>query len=273
LGPSLTATDLANSLLAGASGITLVGATYTGANGASGAFTGGAPDGIGINAGIILTSGIASNLFGLSSTFSNDNGAAGDAVLTGIAGASTFNASVLTIRFIPTASNIQFRYVFSSREYPQYVNSSFNDIFVFQVNGVNNALVPGTSLPVSINNVNCGQSGATSPGPNPTNCNLFRDNRDGSISALAVGGFTVPFVFTAAVNPGVENELRLAIADVTDRILDSAVFLDGGTFQTCGGPGLPACGTIGETIPEPSTWTLMAGAGGLALLALRRRRG
>lgn len=272
LGGGVTATDLANSLLASASGITLVSASYTGSNAASGTFTGGNASGVGIDSGIILTSGLTASLGG---GFTDDNGAAGDSLLTAIVGAGTFNASILTITFIPTASNIQFGYVFASREYPEYVNSIFNDVFAFQVNGVNRALVPGTSVPVSINNVNCGEPGATSPGPNPTNCAQFRDNRSGAISSLDVGGFTNLFALTASVNPGVENVLRLAIADTSDEILDSAVFLQGGTLQTCGGPGLPACGQLpvdpplGSDVPEPGTMLVVAAT--MMIIGISRR--
>lgn len=271
LGGGVTATSLANALLAGSSGITLVSVVYTGANDASGSFTGGNSSGVGIDTGIILTSGRTVNI---GSSFSDDNGTAGDTVLTGIVSAPTFNASVLTVTFIPSAANIQFGYVFASREYPDFVNSQFNDVFALQINGVNRALVPGTSTAVSINTVNCGETSASSPGANPTNCAQFRDNRNGAVSTLDVGGFTNLFALTAQVNPGVQNVLRIAIADTSDEILDSAVFLQAGTLQTCGGPGLPACGEIpgggaGPSIPEPATMVLVAG--GLAVAGLARR--
>ncbi len=273
LGGGVTATSLANALLAGSSGITLVSATYTGSNAASGTFTAGNASGVGVDTGIILTSGLTSDL---GSGFSDNNTAAGDATLGAIVGATTFNASVLTITFIPTAANIQFGYVFASREYPQYVNSQYNDVFAFQVNGVNRALVPGSNTPVTINNVNCGQASSSSPGPNPTNCAQFRDNRNGTISSLDVGGFTNLFALTASVNVGVENTLRLAIADTSDQILDSAVFLQGGTLQTCGAPGLPDCGSLpgaaDPTVPEPGTVLLVAGGIGAAALARRYRK-
>jgi hypothetical protein len=57
----------------------------------------------------------------------------------------TFDATVLEFDFVPTFSTVQFQYVFSSEEYSDFSNTSFNDVFAFFVNGVNIAVVPGTS--------------------------------------------------------------------------------------------------------------------------------
>ena len=46
--------------------------------------------------------------------------------------------------------------LFASTEYPTFVNSPFNDVFAFFVNGVNVAVVPGTNDPVTINKINAG---------------------------------------------------------------------------------------------------------------------
>lgn len=67
---TITAMDSANGLaqaLVG-SGITISNVSYTGANVASGYFTGGSAAGIGIESGVVLTSGFASNLDGTSNT-------------------------------------------------------------------------------------------------------------------------------------------------------------------------------------------------------------
>ena len=54
--------------------------------------------------------------------------------------------------------------------------------------------------------------------------------------------FTTVLTFTAPVNPGVSNTLKIAIADAADDQLDSAVFIAGGSLSVCGGPNQPACG-------------------------------
>jgi hypothetical protein len=269
LGGSVTPETLVSSLLSSASGITINSVTYTGSNAASGLFSNGNSSGVGINSGMTLSSGFLSNV---STSFSDDNGAAGNPSLEAFNGGEvTNNASTLEIRFTPTGNQIAFSYVFASREYPDYVNSEFNDVFAFLVNGTNRALIPGSDDFVSINNVNCGDEN----GDGPSNCSLFNDNRAGAISEVDLGGFTDVFAFTAPVNAGVENSLVLSIADTSDDILDSIVFLAGGTLQVCGGPDQPPCEgppppPPGE-VPEPAALGLL-GLGSLALGLRRRRR-
>jgi hypothetical protein len=262
-GTTVTADTMAASLLGSNSGIVINSANYTGANGASGTFTGGAGI-INIGSGILLTSGSVNNVVGPNndSGASTSNGLAGDADLTTLAGVSTADASVLMIDFVPSGNQIQFSYVFGSEEYNEYVNE-FNDAFGFLVNGTNYALIPGTSTPVTINNVNCGvaASGVAPSGPG-VNCNLFVNN-DPASHNTQLDGYTKVLTFTAPVNAGVSNTLKIAIADASDFALDSAVFIAGGSLSVCGGPNQPPCGGTGgngqgNTVVAPmlSTWML-----------------
>ncbi|MCK9488948.1 MAG: choice-of-anchor L domain-containing protein [Xanthomonadales bacterium] len=273
LGGTITPQTLAESLLTAGSGIVINSVDYQGADIASGLFTGGQAI-FGIASGIVLTSGNAQT-FG-----STANGQPGAPLLKPLTTGTTNDASVLTIRFTPSGDQIQFSYVFGSSEYPQYVDSEFNDVFGFIVNGENRALIPGTSTPVAINNINCGDAGGAGSRPH---CALFVDNRAGNqgMNADALGGWTQVFNLTAQVNPGVENELILAIADVVDNILDSAVLIAGGTLGVCGGPGQPPCGG-GPTPPLPEYQPvpfmtpaplalLVLMMGGVAARALRRQ--
>ena len=229
------------------------------ANIASGLFSGGAGI-VGIDTGILLTSGSVNNVVGPNNETdaSLQNGVGGDAALSALAGQPTFDASILTINFTPTGDNVQFSYVFGSEEYPEFVNQ-FNDVFAFFVNGTNFALIPGTNTPVSINTVNAG-----------VNSGFFVDNTSG-VRNTQLDGFTQVLSFLAPVTPNVQNTLRLAIADSRDDILDSAVFLQGGSFSVCGTPGQPACpGNSGGSVPEPASTVLMVA--GLAGVAIRLRR-
>ena len=285
--PNQTADDLVNTLLAGSSGITFSNASLTGAaNGAqNGTFSGGNSASLGFDTGITLSSGNVSDLSlasnGADSGANSDMGQPGDTNLdTIVSPNSTQDASVLSFDFVPAGDNVEFSYVFGSTEYNGYVNTQFNDVFAFYVNGTNYALVPGTNTPVSINNVNCGGPTTVPPGTNPTNCDYFVNNRnpDGSVGAnelINLGGMTQVFSFVAPVTANQTNSMYLAIADTSDHVLDSAVFIAGGSFSTCGGPGQPACGTNGggggSSIPAPATLPLL-GLGLIGLAAARKRK-
>jgi hypothetical protein len=283
-GTTITPNSLAQSLLSAGSGITITNVTYTGANIASGTFSGGGGI-IGIASGIVLTNGSVNNVVGPNndSGASAENGLPGDPDLDVLAGVPTHDASVLTITFIPTGNTVQFSYVFGSEEYNEFINA-FNDVFGFFVNGVNRALIQGTSTVVSVNNINCGVANPGTPPAGPgQNCNLFINN-DPPVLNTQLDGLTRALSFTATVNPNVPNTLKIAIADAQDEALDSAVFIAAGSLGVCGGSGQPACGGGGTgnpggpvaPVPTLGEWAMAALALGIAFLGfvqLRRRRG
>lgn len=264
-GPVVTpvndATTLANVLLG--SGVTLSGTpNLTQAGPQSGTFTNG-PSLLGFGSGIVLSSGnavsAAGNYAGPNQPSTSEGGPGSAALSALIGGVTTNDASVLTFDFIPTSSTVYFSYVFASAEYPNFVNSEFNDVFGFFVNGKNYALIPGTNTPVSINNVN--------PGANSNYFNKYNTTGD----PLPYGGETVPLTFSAPVNPGVANTISLGIADTSDSVLDSAVFIEGGTFSVVPPSEVPPSAT-----PEPASIALMGvgllGAAGVRVARRRQRR-
>lgn len=234
-----TASGLAQTLAG--DGVTVSNVTFRGTNNAAGTFTGGTGI-IGFESGVILGTGSVQTLPtttgfcgppGKGVEGPNEcpddttvNNTAGDADLTALAGSATHDAAVLEFDFVPQNSSVQFRYVFSSNEYTEFVNSEFNDTFGFFVNGVNCALVPGTSLPVSINTINGGRP----LGTNPQHPQFYRDNSAAPSINAEPDGFTTVLTCDAAVNAGVANHLKLAIADGSDAILDSDVFLEAGSI-------------------------------------------
>jgi len=201
----------------------------------------GANSNIGINSGVVIATCNINPPNGLSAgQFPVGAGTPGDPSLGAlIGGAATFNAGILQFDFIPTGDTLKFDYVFASNEYNFYVNSNFNDVFAFFLTGPNPqggvytnyniALIPGTNLPVTINNVNNGQSGGCAFGP-CNNCQYFIDNCNPT--SVTFGGFTTVLTAIAPVVPCVPYTIRLGVADVLDGALNSAVFLKAGSFSS-----------------------------------------
>lgn len=230
------ASQLANALVG--PGVTVSGATLTCPSGAAGTFTSGTSP-LGINKGILLTSGVASAASATSCTFaSNGSGAPGDADLTTLAGYPTNNACVLEFNFVPKGDTVVFRYQFASEEYPDYTCSPFNDVFGFLISGPgyagkkNIAIVPGTNVPVSINTVNSGTASPPYPQSGcPTSYPAYFINHPCSDGSGPVyDGLTKVLVAKAAVTPCSTYHFKLGIADGTDGILDSGVFLEEGSL-------------------------------------------
>jgi len=138
----------------------------------------------------------------------------------------------LEFDFIPSSDSVEFRYVFASEEYPEFVNASFNDVFGFFISGqnptggaysnLNIARIPGTNLPISIDNVNS------------TSHSQFYINNSGN-SRIVFDGMTFVLTAKALVVPCQTYHIKIAIGDVMDGIYDSGVFLEASSFTSIGG--------------------------------------
>jgi hypothetical protein len=220
LNPSVDASALV-AQLAGA-GVTLSNARFTGSSKAVGTF-GGATSSVGLDSGVVLSTGDILDLQGPN----NDDGKSGGLDTPGdsalellVAPYATYDAAILEFDLVTASPTISIRFVFASEEYNEYVDSPFNDVVAIYVNGVNCANVGGK--PVAVNTINNGS--------NPT---LYFDNTNGARNTQ-MDGMTVPLDCTAAVKPNQVNKIRIAIADVSDPILDAAVFLAAGGVRSPG---------------------------------------
>jgi len=205
--------------------------SYNGPLSSAGIFNGGESI-IGFDNGVVLSSGNAGFVTGpnISDSKTQVNYSNGDLDLNSlIPGYSTHDSTILEFDFVPNNNVISFQYVFSSEEYNEWVNSSFNDVFGFFLDGVNIAKIPGSDVTVSINNVNNGNP----YGFNVSNPQYFVNNdlTDGGGNIMTeMDGMTVVLSVQADVSPGVPHHIKMAIADAGDYILDSNVFIKAGSF-------------------------------------------
>ncbi|HLG34434.1 MAG TPA: choice-of-anchor L domain-containing protein [Bacteroidia bacterium] len=226
-----------------------------GANGPNAAYGtwNGTASNVGMPNGVILTTGRATNAIGPnnsgSSTGSN-NITFADPQLTSISPNATNDPCILEFDVIPHCSQISLRFVFGSEEYPEYVNSIFNDAFGFFVTGpggpnctpnffnnTNVAVLPN-GTPMSINSVNNGNPGfgcpAVLPGP-CANCAFYVNNCGcAAPPCIQYDGFTTAVIVTLNVCACQSYHWKFAIADAGDWAYDSGIFLD--YLNSCGSP-------------------------------------
>lgn len=214
-------------------GIAVSNVHYVGEEMAAGIFVGGAEN-IGLAEGVLLSTGNVQQLAGANSqdSLSTAYFGQGDGDLTSLAGVWTSDAAVLTFDFVPAHATATFRYLFGSDEYNEYANTQFTDLFAFWVNGQNCAIVD--ELPVSVNSINAGNP---QPGEDPTphHPELYRNNDlddGGGAINIELDGLTTILTCTANVTPNEINHLKIAIADASDPIIDSAVFLEANSLNS-----------------------------------------
>lgn len=204
-------------------------------------------EGVGIQNGLLLGTGDVSGVdpslgFGASDLYTYQ-----DVDILSLLTESTYigEVSVLEFDFIATGDSLSFQYVFASDEYPEFVNSIYNDYFGFFVSGpgisgpfsngaVNLAKIPETDIGVSINSVNF-----------ESYSQYYIDNQNGFIP---VGFDAFTSIMHACIGQLVVGEtyhIKLIITDVSDSVLDSGVFLSGSSFdQYCNaedGPRSTGC--------------------------------
>lgn len=224
---------------------------------------------LGLNAGIILTTGLKTNSVGPNNNsgsgsifYSGDNGGLlGDADLSTLTTVAIQNAAIMEFDFIALSDSIRFKYVFASEEYPEYTCSGFNDVFGFFVSGPgivgtkNIATLPNSNTYVSVDNVNNGNTSAASlcP-PQGVNPQYYVSNSPPNAPVnVQYDGLTVPLIAKTAVQVGQIYHAKIAIGDVGDADFDSAIFMS--IESLCGVPFAPVVAACNATNTSSNTVT------------------
>ena len=247
---TITVQDLVQNVLLGG-GVTVSNVMFNGVPGTSANVQAGTFDGtncnVGMPDGILISSGDINVAIGPNNIGSATVGAGsgpGDPDLTQLLneGGGSYNtndAAILEFDFVPDGDSLSFNYVFGSDEYLEFVGTSFNDVFGFFLSGpgisgpysgnaANIALVPGTSLAVTIDNVN-----------DVNNSAYYVNNGDGFTAPYSTDsayiqfdGFTTVLTANALVQCGQTYHIKIAVADAGDWAYDSGVFIEGGSFSS-----------------------------------------
>ncbi len=183
----------------------------------------------GIDTGIIISTGGVMGALGGNSSFSTTTPTGSyiqyhdSTLLSLIPNHTLVEAAVLEFDFTPlTDTLIACKFVFASEEYPEFVNTQFNDVFGFFISGPNPsggmfvnknlALIPGTNSPITIDSVNAN-----------THPQYYVDNNGGG--TMQYDGYTTPIILQQVVTPGQTYHFKVGVADAGDAAYDSGVFM------------------------------------------------
>lgn len=196
--------------------------------------------------GVILSTSSSKNAIGpyVSNRGGGDQSWIGDPDLNQTLGINSVNATVLEFDFIPLTNYISFNYIFASNEYQSYFPCAFSDGFAFLIkekgstdNYKNIAVLPGTSIPVSSENVHpvtntvIDANGVTHQGCAAINESYFNGFNTAS-SPINYSGQTIKLNAQTNVIAGKTYHIKLVIADDKEEYYDSAVFLEAGSFSS-----------------------------------------
>ncbi|NNL16899.1 MAG: T9SS type B sorting domain-containing protein [Flavobacteriaceae bacterium] len=145
---------------------------------------------------------------------------------------NTLNATSIEFDFISVSNQIQFNYLLASEEYYGNFPCEYADGFAFLIKlagstdpYTNIALVPGTTTPVNTSTIHpevvgfCGAENESYFG----GYNFGDTNYNGRTTILSAN---------ASIIPNTAYHIKLIIADQTDENYDSAVFIEGNSFNS-----------------------------------------
>jgi hypothetical protein len=162
-------------------------------------------------------------------------------------GSSVYDWNTYKFDLAPATANcLAFDFKFLSDEFPEFINSQFNDAFVAQLGQPIVTVDPATGAINAPGNFAAGAGDMISvneSGPSATSA--------AASAGTTYDGATNVLIARTPVTPGTTNSLYLTLFDQGDSIYDSAVFIDNLRYETidpkkCKSLALdPAEGTIG----------------------------
>ncbi|MEP7264201.1 MAG: choice-of-anchor L domain-containing protein [Bacteroidota bacterium] len=223
-------------------GITSVSPTFRGDASSIATFVSGATNNIGFNDGVFLSTGHTSSAANPQSSQQDfDMAIEGDTDLQYLTGAVVRDVAVFEFDITLKSDSLKFRFVFASEEYPEFTCAPFVDVMGIFLTGPkpgggfynkeNITHIPQTSIPVGINSINAGSPGANAGANNCTNVNeslnysSYYVNNTGGTNII-FDGFTIPILVNVPVYACETYHIKIAIADVSDGLFDSGLFIE-----------------------------------------------
>jgi gliding motility-associated-like protein len=196
-----------------------------------------------MQSGVILSTGNVLNAPGPNLSMLNDGSTSwsGDSSLESTLAASgitmnSVNATVLEFEFTPLSPHFDFDFLFASEEYGNF-QCQFSDAFAFLLTNMstgvttNLAVVPGTSTPISVVTIRDFLYNSGCESVNSTFFGNFNGGSNASAAPINFNGQTVVLNASATLIPNTLYKIKLVIADRTDVLSDSAIFLSSNSFN------------------------------------------
>jgi gliding motility-associated-like protein len=148
---------------------------------------------------------------------------------------STKDRTVIEFDFVPSQNSFSFNFLMVSEEYHGDSPCNYFDGFAFLLKPVggasytNLAVIPGTTIPISCETVHSNlQHDGTAMSCGAANETYFDSYNSGNTN---FNGRTAVFTASSVVVAGQAYHIKLVVADHSNALYDSAVFLEAGSFD------------------------------------------
>ncbi|WP_282136693.1 T9SS type B sorting domain-containing protein [Seonamhaeicola maritimus] len=158
---------------------------------------------------------------------------------------NTLNATSIEFDFVSFSNQVQFNYLLASEEYLLNNPCNYADGFAFLIKEAgtldpyeNIALIPNTTIPVNTTTIHDEVVGEC-----PAENESFYEGSN--LGDTNYNGRTVVLSANYGITPNVKYHIKLVIADQSDENYDSAVFIEGNSFNASVdlGPDIETCAT------------------------------